>query len=165
MQRTATQLRRCSQSGPFIKLQQRSSRDGRAVGVASRHRTRSIHRCSLAAPCAASHSTRSCCSLPARQLSSVSARLCSGIESLPAGSSSQRQSHPAGSGRRGRRLSLQTVSKARPPRMRGQACDLKEKPCSTALPAVDWRRYHLNVMFVDRCGPTRSSLTIVRPHT
>lgn len=33
----------------------------------------------------------------------------------------------------------------------GPACDLVEAPQSTAMPKVDWRRYHLSILFVDRC--------------
>lgn len=34
-----------------------------------------------------------------------------------------------------------------------QMCDLAARPRYSTLPAVDWRRYHLNVLFVDRCRP------------
>ena len=36
-------------------------------------------------------------------------------------------------------------------RCAGPACDLLEAPRSTAMPKVDWRRYHLSILFVDRC--------------
>lgn len=32
----------------------------------------------------------------------------------------------------------------------GPACDLAEAPRCTAMPSVDWSRYHLNILFVDR---------------
>lgn len=69
------------------------------------------------------------------------------------------QLHPGSASRSRRRLhSTRTVAKARPPRMRGQTCDLAAKPRSTELPAVDWRRYHLNVLFVDRYVPSLNTL-------
>lgn len=40
--------------------------------------------------------------------------------------------------------------------MRGQACDLEARPKSTALPTVDWRRYHLSVLFVDSSDTVRA---------
>lgn len=32
----------------------------------------------------------------------------------------------------------------------GPACALAEAPRCTTMPAVDWRRYHLSILFVDR---------------
>lgn len=97
-----------------------------------------------------SHSSRPChlCSL---RHSAVTV----GHDAIGSIGSRQQQSQlgSTGGGRHRRRRSCSTVAKARPPRMRGQACDLRERPRSTALPAVDWRRYHLNVLFVDRSAP------------
>lgn len=73
------------------------------------------------------------------------------------GGRQQREQLGSSAGRRPRRQRrCRTVAKARPPRMRGQACDLRERPRSTQLPAVDWRRYHLNVLFVDRSDTVRA---------
>lgn len=44
----------------------------------------------------------------------------------------------------------------RPWRFRGQTCDLSARPRSTALPYVDWRRYHLNLLFVDSSDTVRA---------
>jgi hypothetical protein len=80
------------------------------------------------------------------------------------GDSSWQQVQPstARGRQRSRRRGSCTVAKAKPPRMRGQACDLGERPRSTALPAVDWRRYHLNVLFVDRSGAVRDVAVLLR---
>jgi hypothetical protein len=40
-------------------------------------------------------------------------------------------------------------------RMAGPACDLNSRPIVTTLPKVDWRRYNLHLLFVDRCSPLR----------
>lgn len=52
----------------------------------------------------------------------------------------------------------------------GPACDLVEAPQSTAMPTVDWRRYHLSILFVDRyvvqsatlCGLRDADAQLVR---
>lgn len=92
------------------------------------------------------------CCYSVDQTSAGSRRLCGG--GLPQ-HHRQRATWPAAASAaaapKGRRCGgAPAAAAARPPRMRGQTCDLSSRPRSTALPDVDWRRYHLNVLFVDK---------------